>query len=72
MWQEVLRLQKGRLQPFYRKIDYFDMPLPRYDLLVEKKIGDFYRFKGRVPQHLYLFSALPLSGQIYSGEIFRK
>lgn len=44
VWQEVLQdLEGGRLQPYYRKelTTLENMPLPRYDLLVEKKIGDF-------------------------------
>lgn len=43
IWQEVINdLENKRLKPFYKKqVDKLSTPLPRYDLIVNKKIGDF-------------------------------
>jgi radical SAM superfamily enzyme YgiQ (UPF0313 family) len=43
VWAEVLRdAAAGALKPFYqRKLEKLDTPLPRYDLIVSKNIGDF-------------------------------
>ncbi|MCK9331080.1 MAG: B12-binding domain-containing radical SAM protein [Candidatus Cloacimonetes bacterium] len=43
IWQEVINdLENNRLKPFYKKqVEKLSTPLPRYDLIVNKKIGDF-------------------------------
>ncbi|KJS87224.1 MAG: radical SAM protein [Peptococcaceae bacterium BICA1-8] len=44
VWGEVLNdIEKGTLKPYYRQelISLENMPIPRYDLLLEKSIGDF-------------------------------
>ncbi|MGI6224982.1 MAG: B12-binding domain-containing radical SAM protein [Peptococcales bacterium] len=44
VWEQVLSdIEKGTLQPYYRQelTTLDDMPLPRYDLLLKKNIGDF-------------------------------
>jgi len=43
VWHEVLRdIVSGHLQPIYRKeLKRLETPLPRYDLLLGKRIGDF-------------------------------
>ena len=43
VWQEVLTdIAEGNIKPFYRKeIGKLSTPLPRYDLIINKRIGDF-------------------------------
>jgi len=44
VWEEVIRdIEMGTLKPYYRKelISLENMPIPRYDLLLKKNIGDF-------------------------------
>ena len=43
VWSEVLRdVEKGTLKPLYRHpLTRLDPPLPRYELLLDKAIGDF-------------------------------
>ena len=43
VWASVLSdIERGQLQPFYKQqIDVLETPLPRYDLIVNKRIGDF-------------------------------
>ncbi|MFZ5943137.1 MAG: B12-binding domain-containing radical SAM protein [Bacillota bacterium] len=44
VWQELLDdWERGSLKPFYKQevINLSNLPVPRYDLLINKKIGDF-------------------------------
>lgn len=43
VWQDVLKdIKEGTLQPFYQKeLSKLAYPIPRYDLLLNKSIGDF-------------------------------
>lgn len=43
VWRDVLQdIEKGTLKPFYRKeLSKLEYPVPRYDLLINKSIGDF-------------------------------
>jgi radical SAM superfamily enzyme YgiQ (UPF0313 family) len=43
VWADVLAdIERGALKPFYKKeIHTLQTPLPRYDLIIGKKIGDF-------------------------------
>lgn len=44
VWTQLLQdWEKGNLQPFYQKelTSLKNLPLPRYDLIIHKKIGDF-------------------------------
>jgi radical SAM superfamily enzyme YgiQ (UPF0313 family) len=44
VWQEVIQdYEEGRLQPYYRKelVSLDNTPIPKYELLLDKKIGDF-------------------------------
>jgi radical SAM superfamily enzyme YgiQ (UPF0313 family) len=43
VWQEVLKdIEEGKLKPFYKKgLCKLEYPVPRYDLLMDKPIGDF-------------------------------
>lgn len=43
VWHEVLKdVEGGTLKPFYQKeLSKLEYPIPRYDLIVDKSIGDF-------------------------------
>ncbi len=43
VWEDVLEdIEKGQLKPFYKKeLTELNTPIPRYDLLINKKIGNF-------------------------------
>lgn len=43
VWQDVIRdIENGELKPFYKKeLENLCTPLPRYDLIIHKNIGDF-------------------------------
>ncbi|MFZ7101466.1 MAG: B12-binding domain-containing radical SAM protein [Peptococcaceae bacterium] len=44
VWEEVLKdWEAGRLQDYYQKelVSLRDLPVPRYDLIIKKRIGDF-------------------------------
>ena len=43
VWKQVIEdIEKGQLQPFYKHmITKLTTPLPRFDLILKKKIGDF-------------------------------
>lgn len=43
VWQEVLGdIEGGTLKPFYKKeLSKLEYPIPRYDLLINKSVGDF-------------------------------
>lgn len=43
VWHEVLKdIEGGTLKPFYKKeLSKLEYPIPRYDLLINKSIGDF-------------------------------
>ncbi|NLT95309.1 MAG: B12-binding domain-containing radical SAM protein [Clostridia bacterium] len=73
VWPEVLRdFEQGALKPYYRKelVSLENLPVPRYDLLVEKKIGDFLPVQaGRGCPNTCTFCSVYC---LYRGKYFRR
>ncbi len=72
VWAEVLSdLENDTLRPFYRgKISTLETPLPRYDLILSKRIGNFLPVQaGRGCPHTCNFCSIFC---IFRGEYFRR
>jgi len=73
VWQDLLRdFQAGQLKPVYEKAltHLENLPLPRYDLLLKKKIGDFLPVQaGRGCPHSCSFCSVHC---LYRGRYLRR
>ena len=72
VWKEVIGdIEKGQLRPFYQKeIAQLDTPLPRFDLLMKKKIGNFLPVQaGRGCPHTCSFCSIYC---LYRGKYYRR
>ncbi len=72
VWHEVLKdIEQGTLKPYYKQaLTVLNTPLPRYDLMVQKAIGDFLPVQaGRgCPNHCSFCSVACL----YRGQYLRR
>jgi len=73
VWEEVLKdIEMGSLKPYYRQelLSLEKMPLPRYDLLLKKNIGDFLPVQaGRGCPHACSFCSVYC---LYRGKYVRR